>query len=312
MLSTGKHNLYLNMDFYIKLIFALGLILNIGCKFEPDRVSTDQEKNSINISEQTSFKNEQSELKISYIGNMGVLFEHKDKTVLIDGFHEKYKPAYVYPTKLMVDNLMTGRYHDFSKIEVGLITHKHGDHFSPSLNAQFLHKNPNSIIVGSNQIKEEIKSQENDEGHKVLLDRVLEIKYDHTIQKIEHEGISIKAIRCDHSNQGRHKAIKNIAFLVDLNGYSILHVGDTYWDLAEKPFQTLDLLNSDLDVAVLPYWMLTQKDSKNQLSRILNPKKIIATHVSPDDINQTKESIQLNFPQASVFTQLEERLSFAK
>ena len=49
-------------------------------------------------------------LKISYIGNMGVLMENKDQTVLIDGFHKKYKPAYAYPSQGTVDAIIAGTY----------------------------------------------------------------------------------------------------------------------------------------------------------------------------------------------------------
>ncbi len=78
------------------------------------------------------------------------------------------------------------------------------------------------------------------------------------------------------------------------------------------PLKKLEVLNSKIDIAILPYWILTEDSSKDQLLEMIAPQKIIATHINPkpNSNSQTKESIRINFPDASVFTNLEEDLIY--
>ena len=101
-------------------------------------------------------------LKVAYIGNMGVLIEHNEKTVLFDGFHKEYKPDYIFPDQTMVTDLTDGTYTDFSSVEIALFSHKHADHFDALYAQRFLKENPNGIVVGPNQIKKEIQNAHNE------------------------------------------------------------------------------------------------------------------------------------------------------
>ncbi len=178
-------------------------------------------------------------LRILYVGNMGVLIENRNQTILIDGFHRKYKPAYAFPSKGMVDSLVFGEYPGFTKLELSLVTHKHKDHFSPELTLQFLRENAESIIIGPDQVKEELAKTGNDTNN--FLEQVKALVPNDEINSIEHQGINVKSIKCDHTYQARHKDIQNNAYLIDINGYKILHVGDTEWDLSKDAFNKLNL-----------------------------------------------------------------------
>ena len=50
--------------------------------------------------------------------------------------------------------------------------------------------------------------------------------------------------------------VKNLAFLVDLDGLTILHVGDT--EITANEIRPWRLADRQIDVALLPVWHLTE------------------------------------------------------
>lgn len=242
-------------------------------------------------------------LKLSYIGNMGVLIESQGKTMLFDGFHKEYGPDYAYPTTSTVIDLQRGNYNDFSKIEVACVTHKHGDHFDPLYYKSFLEENREAIVVGPNQVKQEITGLKSLYKEKVT-ERIKGISYNDEIHTIRHQGVHVKAIQCNHVNQNRHASVENIAYLVEINGFKILHVGDTNWDLTEEVFKKLGLKENELDIAILPYWMLLTDSSKDRVEQSIAPKHVLATHIPPSFTKDEKSRLEQEFEGITLFTEL--------
>ena len=279
------------MIVFILTFVGLNLFNNSSNKIQPSNYSDDN-------------------LKILYLGNMGVLIESKNQTVLIDGFHKEYKPAYAYPSKEMLDSIIDGNYPGFTKIELNLVTHKHKDHFNPELTLHFLKENVHSLTIGPEQVKEELAKNENDTNQ--FLERVKVIDSDYNIHSIQHQGILIKSIRCNHTYQSKHNKIQNIAYLIDINGYKILHVGDTEWDLSKDVFEKLNLLESNIDVAILPFWMLLEETSTTKVTQLINPNIVIASHIDPNFGQQVVEEVQVNFPDVVSLTELNRTIKFKK
>ncbi len=247
----------------------------------------------------------EGQLRLAYIGNMGVLIESANKTALIDGLHSEYKPAYLFPTDEAVEHLINGKYQDFSPIEVNLVTHKHGDHFDPELCLEFLRRNRASITMGSDQIRDGVRKSAAEEDEQ-LADRIEVVAFDFGVHEVDHQGIRVQAIRCDHTYQARHKEIKNIAYLVHMNGFAVLHVGDTDWDLATKALQRLGLGDSMIDLAILPYWMLVQKTSTLKVEELINPRQIMATHIDPRTASEIVADVKEAMPGVRCLTEVDE------
>ncbi|SDN09469.1 MBL fold metallo-hydrolase [Kriegella aquimaris] len=241
-------------------------------------------------------------LKILYLGNMGVLIESESQTILIDGFHKKYKPAYNHPSEETVESLIHGKFPEFTKLELSLVTHKHKDHFNPELTLHFLKENVQSLTIGPAQVKEELEKTEN--STEKILEQVKVVGLDNQINTIKHQEILIKSIRCDHTYQTKHKNIQNVAHLIHVNGYKILHIGDTEWDLSKVAFNKLNLVESNIDVAILPFWMLIDEKAKYNVKEYINPEVVIASHINPNDSNQIVKEIHKNFPKAVSLVEL--------
>jgi len=284
----------------VSMFKLLLLTLALGCK----------DSNKYSADKFHSLNDTSDYLGISYIGNMGVLLENKNKTVLIDGFHKKYKPAYLHPSKGMVDSLIRGKYAGFTRLELSLVTHKHKDHFSPELSLHFLTENKESLLIGPDQVKEELIKIDNDGG--AFLDQLKVIDTENKTPSIQHKGILIQSIKCGHTYQIKHKNVQNVAYLIDINGYKVLHVGDTEWDLSKEAFEKLQLAESNIDVAILPFWMLIEENSKSKLNDLIRPKMTVATHLDPNFAHQFVEKIQLSMPDVVCLTQPNKTINYKK
>ena len=95
-------------------------------------------------------------LKITYIGNEGVLLESNNQKVMIDALFDNYYKDYLNPDPNTLKNMMSGRV-PFDNINVLLSTHIHRDHFEVSLTGQFLTAHPEPQYFSSEQIKLELE-----------------------------------------------------------------------------------------------------------------------------------------------------------
>ena len=245
----------------------------------------------------------QDTIKISYIGNMGVLIGNNQRSVLIDGFHKEYKPQYLFPPDSLVTKMISGSHENFTPIDVAMATHHHRDHFDPSYFYSFLNSNKSSIAILSPQIKEllqkEAKKRKGD-----LSEQLKTTDHNGTTHTFEHNGIEIKSFQIDHTNPSRHRLVENTAYIVKIDEISVLHVGDSNWDVAEKHLKANHNLLKDLDVAILPYWMLLEGKSAELVDRLMAPRNIIATHIPPNFDKSHQRSISESFENVQFFTEI--------
>lgn len=247
-------------------------------------------------------------LRVSYLGNMGVWLASGEYAVIIDGLHKKYKPAYSYPTVETAKKVIAGTYEDNGAVDMALFTHYHRDHFDPAYALAFLSSNPGSLLLASSQACDMIREQAKKDGLSTSAG-LREIPYDGSIQHVQRGELSVKAFKCPHVN-ARHAAVQNLAFLIDINGYSVLHVGDSHWPEATSALKNAQLLEASIDVAILPYWMLLDSSSKENLQQLIRPKWVIATHIPPDISTQQVEVLRQYHGDITLFQELNQKISF--
>lgn len=237
-----------------------------------------------------------AQVKLTYLGNMGVLLEGGRNTVLIDGLHQRYGPAYQYPTDAMVEDLISegGRY---SEIQLSLVTHYHGDHFNSKLSSRL----PKSLAIGSEQVASQLASHD--------FKNVQVVAYgDYQKHRWQHLGIKVDAFRMDHVNLSRHARVQNIGYLVEIAGIKILHVGDTDW--YEEMLAALELTKEKIDFAILPLWMLMQDNSKAFLEKYISPVHLVITHIDPSASERQLAPVRGAFPDAWFLRTLGEEIEF--
>lgn len=246
-------------------------------------------------------------LHIAYIGNMGVLLSSGGDAILIDGLHREYKPAYIFPSDSTTAQIIQGDYQDYGRIDMALITHYHRDHFDAGLSSAFLKANPNSYVLGAPQVIDKIRTKQ--EVKLGQLERQLKsIPYDDTVHSIKQNTLKVEVFKCPHVNKARHASVQNLAYIIHVRGYSILHLGDSNWDVASNALQNANLFEQKIDVAILPYWMLLDRASKEKVERLISPKKLIATHVPPNLGQRERALLHQHHTDLTIFERLHQQL----
>lgn len=241
------------------------------------------------------------ELTITYVGNMGVLISGSKHSLLIDGLHDEYKPAYQFPSPKLVEK-MTQNTHIKPPISLVLNTHFHPDHYDNQLVINFLKKNKKAHFIGTEQSVSDLKKI------KDLSSQMTGIPTnEHGRQKANNPYLNISAFFLNHVNPRMHSETKNIGFLIEIDGKKIVHFGDAFW--IPEVMEKLALHKENIDIAILPAWMIASAENRKLIHQFIQPKKVIATHISPT-YPQTLENLREFFPEAVSFTEVLQEVKY--
>lgn len=244
-------------------------------------------------------------LEVKYIANEGVLLTSGGKRVLIDGLHREYDDAYAFLPDSEREKIEGAR-PPFEKIDVLLVSHRHGDHFHPESVGSYLASDRKSRLATSQQVIDEIVK--NYPKYEAIKGRVTAVKYElMSREMLRVAGIDIEFLGVGHGS-GRHASIQNLGHIIHLNGKRVLHVGDAVPSV--EIFDKLDVDERSIDIAILPFWLLTSVEGRTIVDRHIKAKHIIATHVSPGEAKQTVDDAKRHYPTADVFTTMLERRYF--
>ncbi|PKV50400.1 L-ascorbate metabolism protein UlaG (beta-lactamase superfamily) [Aquimarina sp. MAR_2010_214] len=236
----------------------------------------------------------QENITLTYTGNMGVLISDHQSSVLIDGLHTKYGDDYLFPSEKVVHKINTQL-----QPNIILFTHYHGDHFSVPLSREYLVLNKKAVLFGANQITKNFSE---------FKDRVYTITTkDYTKKTIDIGKIKVTGLKINHAGK-RHIEVENVGYIIEINNKKFLHVGDTNWLEEIGLFDQLKLLKENIDIAILPYWMLLQDDALILIKKYINPKTVIATHISPKIKEKELLDLKSRYPEIHFLTTLEQQI----
>jgi L-ascorbate metabolism protein UlaG (beta-lactamase superfamily) len=212
-------------------------------------------------------KQNNNSISITYTGNMGVLISNEKAAVWIDGLHEYYGPEYLNPPDSILEKAFS-KTTPFNHLQWLLFTHYHRDHFSKKLVNRFLQLAQNHKVVGAAQVVDSFSAKNVinawDKNGEVLHD--------------DSSSLRIKAFNIPHTWPQRHGKVQNIAYLAELNGVRILHVGDA--DTNPKAFEFLH--PGSADIMIVPAWFINDEKGEKIIER-LKAKKIVVTHIAPGE-----------------------------
>ncbi|HAS47118.1 MAG TPA: hypothetical protein DCS93_41935 [Microscillaceae bacterium] len=276
------------------LIILLLLFIVMACATPSQTKQALQEANLNNTSASST-------LTITYIANEGVFLQKKDKKVLIDALHEKYRPIYLYPSTKLRLKMEKGLF-PFQGVDLVLVSHLHGDHFGASSCARQLKNNPQTTLIGSKQIRDSLQ--------KTSLFSAIQpqIKVATQTEPITIHDIPVKILKIAHVNKYRYGWVQNFGYIVNLDGQKVLHIGDA--EVSKEIFAPFQLPKENIEVAVLPIWFLVSSKGKQLVTQYIRPRHIIASHISVGDEKNATRRIKQYFPQAIVFTQSGQKATF--
>jgi len=187
-----------------------------------------------------------ADVTIRFIANEGVHITDGETGVLIDALTwNSYDGTYALPTDEARAAMINGDA-PYDDVVAVLFTHIHGDHSDPAGGAAILNTRPDITVAASTQVTDAIINGETDLAEGAL------------------ERIFPVALDADNPGPWQHplfdfiegawvfhrEGIDNITWHVELDGVSILHLGDTQPQLAD--FSVWD--DTDFDVILYPYW----------------------------------------------------------
>jgi L-ascorbate metabolism protein UlaG (beta-lactamase superfamily) len=256
-------------------------------------------------------------LEVTYVANEGFLLvipppeipgnvAINENKVLIDAlFREGIAPyAVVAPDRR--EEVETAR-PPFDAAKVVLVSHYHADHFDPAAVARHLKHNFRAELVSSEQVVERVAEVLDDEV--ILRNRVRAVVGSATDSSasLSVGGIGLHIRRISHGS-GRHTEIQNLAHVVTLGGWKILHIGDA--DAGEAEFKQLDFKKEKLDVAFIPFWYLADDKGAVLVKRYIRPRIMVAMHIPPGELEKWTAEIRARFPDAIIFTEPFETRTF--
>jgi len=162
-------------------------------------------------------------ITVTYIANDGFLIEAAGKKVLTDALFENGAPAYLTPSPELLERVAAGK-GPFADIYLLLVTHRHGDHFSPAIVLRYLRAHPRCQLVAHRQAIDKLRG---DESYKDVQKQVHELNLEPGARgQLTLNGIVVSALRLNHSQP--HTETRNLVFAVDLGGARFLHMGDAF------------------------------------------------------------------------------------
>lgn len=217
------------------------------------------------------------ELQITALGNEGFLIEVGDSVVIVDGLYHGLR-GYVAPTVEQRGRRERAE-PPFDAVDVVLATHHHPDHFDAEVVARHLVANPRAVLVTTPMAVDLVQSE--DDRYRSISERVRAVFPDEGESKhLEIDGVRVEVLNLHHGRR-RSLPVENIGFVVEMEGVSFLHIGDTLATAEE--LAALDLAQRGIDVAFVPYWHLLDAETAHDYLEAIGATSVVAMHLPTAD-----------------------------
>jgi L-ascorbate metabolism protein UlaG (beta-lactamase superfamily) len=231
----------------------------------------------------------QDGVSITFVANEGVLLSSGARKVLIDALFLKYKTEYAVPAGTTQVALARAR-PPFDSVDLVLATHQHVDHFHPAQVAAHLRANPRATLLTLQQAVDSLRGRL--PAGAVNAARIMSrTTAPGTRRREVVAGINVELLGLPH---GGHPRIEHVGYVLELGGRRILHVGDT--EFTEAVFAPFRLDTARIDVALLPYGVVTSREGRRVIERWIRPQQVVAFHVGEREGERVTRAVQAALP----------------
>ena len=240
-------------------------------------------------------------LEIVYVANEGFLLTTGEDKVLIDALFRDGVKGYATPPQEWRDAVEAGEA-PFDAVDLVLATHYHADHFDAQAVCGFLAANPLAEFVSTQQSLAQMRSTCDEPA---------------ALEGRAHAGLNadrdpvpfnIGSLRVEPMflHHGAENPVENMAFVIELGGWSVLHMGDSEASVDEV--RAAGLGERGIDLAFVPYWYLIDRKWSPAIRDIVQPGGIVAMHVPPpgsphlnQDWDELDAAIRADYDNAMLF-----------
>ena len=220
-------------------------------------------------------------LEISYIANAGVRFRSGDTTVFSDAFFNIAVPPGVPPRlhdhlsredELRLESGQT----PFGCADLILVTHEHDDHYTSDAVRNHLEHCEQALVV----MPADLSGKDRSQYPALDADRIFGLDAEDRPLYIDSQSdsLTVLPIALKHSNDPEGN-MPHLGYLLTLAQFRVLILGD-----ADTPGENLDHLQDtgirNPDVAVIPYWWVTDTNTRGVLSQGIRPRLLVPVHLN--------------------------------
>ena len=233
-------------------------------------------------------------VKVTYIANDGVMIEYEGKKVAIDAINRASNlGGWISPSNVALTAVENGS-PPYDNIDIIMITHNHGDHYSTSAVQNYLTRFPNTKLIIPSSMESSFSSHASQ-----IVD--LSISKFERVNLVEND-ISIDVLQVEHFDQfgNNFSTVESFAYLVRLGDKKFLHAGDL--DYVDSQLDTFNLLSDSIDVAFIPtFGDLVSTANRDAIVNNVNPKNIICLHFLSNTLLTTINQVNNIYTNADVF-----------
>ncbi len=251
-------------------------------------------------------------LEITYVANDGFLLRAGQRAVLIDALFGGRPLDFCDVPDQETRRRLEATSPPFDQVDVALVTHRHIDHFEPTLATRFLKARPQAVLVGPRQVVAALREQPDFAS---VAGQVREVTPKlGSSETLEIGEIGVRALRLRHSpymvtdektgrQYNRHQDVENVGYVVRLGGHALLHIGDGVLYPGDEHCR-FDLDSERLDLAFVGdlLWEPTAQRAAT-IRRCLKPGRVVVMHLDPDqrrDIDALVRSVSEGLPEILV------------
>lgn len=232
---------------------------------------------------------------ITTLANAGVMIKYKKTKILIDALQSAKNSPYPIEDESTLNDIITGN-GIFAGVDIMMFTHEHPDHFNPNMCIKALNQNPQLQIVGPKKVIDYIKRSPDFEED--FLPRLWPMQAAKSSGvELYIRNVNITTIGFSHDTHEKDCEINN-AYLINIAGKNILHVGDAQCNIEE--FENAECLKRQIHAMFVPFTYVGSKDGR-QIITNCKPQKLFINHL-PDiqkDPNRWNEKAKMAHEQHS-------------
>jgi len=234
-------------------------------------------------------------LTITYIQNNGILISNGETQILIDGVLDSDSLEGWVKLEETEQTKLIAAQPPYALLDFIMVTHNHEDHFNQSSIRGYLDRNTHASLVASQEVAGEFSDQS----------QIIRVQIDSgTIAAVILNNIEMNILSLRHFDALRndYSTVENYAYLIELEGIKILHLGDA--DMTAENFDNFDLANEGIDVVIISAFDQSVHLTTNNRDVILNqinPAWIFVTHLPSGNIQTITNDVLAIYPEAIIF-----------